>query len=192
MPVELGQTQQCVEELHFSLYQRALHPELFRISQVKRIEHRRYNAEIWITGLTHVVTVQFGDQYLAELVAEQSDLLPRMGLAHSFRFRGERDYSQSFPGGLRYILSSQVERMTSNLFPSTHRDLLRYAERRGMYETFDDWGHEGLVPLTFIDYEPREREFHVHAFHIFPMERTILKTQSIFEIEPVRQRENGR
>lgn len=182
--VELGQTQQCVEELHFSLYQRALHPELFTIAQVKRIEHRFYNAEIWITGLGHVVTVQFGKNYLSELVSEQSELLPRVGLAHTFRFRGERDFSQSFPGGLKYILSTQVERMTPNLFPSTHRDLMRYAERRGMYSTFNEWGHDGLEALTFVDFEPREREFHVHAFHLFPAERTILKTQSIFEIEP--------
>ena len=51
-----------------------------------------------------------------------------------------------------------------------------------MYATFDEWGTEGLVPLTFIDHEAREREFHVHAFHVFPAERTILKTQSIFEV----------
>ncbi|MEE9294232.1 MAG: DUF2617 family protein [Phycisphaerae bacterium] len=182
--MELGQTQQIVEDLHFSLYQRALHPELFHIYQVKRVEHRRYNAEIWVTGLAHVVTVQFGDQNLTELVSEQSDLLPRVGLAHSFRFRGERDYSQTFPGGLHYILSSQVERMSPNLFPSTHRDLVRYGQRRGMYMMFDEWGHEGLMPLTFIDFEPRERELHIHAYHVFPAERTILKTQSIFEKEP--------
>jgi Protein of unknown function DUF2617 len=186
--VEVGQTQQSVEELHFSLYQRALHPELFKIDQVKRIEHRLYNVEIWITGLAHVVTVQFADQYLCEMIAPPSDLFPRVGLAHSFRFRGERDHMQTFPGGLRYILSTQVERMTPNLFPSTHRDLMRYSERRGMSVLFDENGHDDLVPLTLVDFEAREREFHVHAFHVFPAERTILKTQSIFEreIEPRR------
>ena len=189
--MELGQTRQCVEELHFSLYQRALHPELFQIHQVKRVNHRFYNAEIWITGMTHVVTVQFGDQTLTELVSEPSDLLPRVGLAHTFRFRGERDYSQAFSGGLRYILSTQVERMSPNVFPSTHRDLLRYAERRGMYMIYEEWDHAGLAPLIFIDYEAREREFHIHAFHVFPAERTILKTQSIFEKETERHRDDG-
>lgn len=189
-PVELGQTRQTVEELHFSLYQRALHPELFHICQVKRVEQRRYNAEMWIVGLAHVVTVQFGNHYLTELVAEQSDILPRVGLATSFRFRGERDYTQTFPGDLRYILSSQVERMSPNLFPATQRDLLRYAQRRGMHAVFEDWGHEGMSPFSFIDYEAREREFHVHAFHVFPVERTILKTQSIFEQQPA-QGPNG-
>lgn len=181
--MEVGQTRQCVDELHFSLYQRALHPELFHIHQVKRVEHRRYSAEIWIVGLAHVVTVQFGNRHLTELVAEPNDLLPRVGLANTFRFRGERDYSQTFPGGLRFILSTQVERLSANLYPSTHRDLERYARRRGMFVEFDEWGHEGLSPFTFADFEARENEFHIHAFHVFPDERTIVKTQSIFEAE---------
>jgi len=181
MSVELGQTQQCADELHFSLFQRPLHPELFHVYQSKRVEQRLYHAEVWIVGLAHVVTVHFRDQCLTELVAEPSELLPRAGLANSFRFRGERDYSQAFPGGLRYILSTQVERMTPNLFPATHRDLARDGERRGMYWAFDDWDYEGLKPFTFVDFEARECEFHVHAFHMFPAERTIVKTQSIFE-----------
>lgn len=184
--MEVGQPKYCVEELHFSLYQRALHPELFHIHQVKRVEQRRYSAEVWIVGLAHVVTIQFGNHYLTEVVAEQSELLPRNGLATSFRFRGERDFTQAFPGGLRYILSSQVERLSSNLYAPTHRDLLRYAQRRGMHMSFEDLAQDGLVPFTLIDHEARESEFHVHAFHVFPAERSIVKTQSILEIERVR------
>ncbi len=187
MAVELGQTQQCVDELHFSLYQRALHPELFHIYLAKRVEHRLYNAELWVVGLAHVVTVQFRDGNLTEVVAEPSDLLPRAGLATTFRFRGERDYSQNFPGGLQYILSTQVERMTPNLFPATHRDLMADGERRGLFQSFEDWTDNELVPFTLIDYEARDAEFHVHAFHVFPSELTIVKTQSIFETERKRR-----
>ena len=181
--MELGKTQQYADQLYFSLYQRPLHPELFRIHRVKRVEHRFYNAEIWIVGLGHVVTVQFGNRYLTELVAEQNDLLPKAGLANNFRFRGERDYSQTFDSGLQYLLSTQVERMSANLFPPTHRDLLRYGRRRGVSFEFEEWeSEEGLVPFSFVDFEAREREFLIHAYHVFPVDQTILKTQSIFEI----------
>jgi len=181
-PVEQGKTKQRVDELHFYFYQRALHPELFRIHQVKHVEQRLYHAEVWVVGLSHVVTVQFGDNTLTELIAHESELLPKNGLATSFRLRGERDHSQSFANGLRFILSSQVEKMTANLFPSAHRDLMRYAQTRGMYQVFDEWEYDGLTPFTFVDFEAREREFHVHAFHAFPQELTLLKTQSIFEL----------
>jgi len=180
--VERGQTKQRVEELHFCLYQRAIHPELFRIQRVQRVEQRRYQAEIWVVGLAHVVTVQYGKSILTELITEGNDLLPKVGLATSFRFRGERDHSQSFSDGAKYILSTQVERMTPQLFPATHRDYLHYARNRGLLVEFDEWTHDGLVPFTFIDFDARDSEFHVHAFHIFPEEMTLLKTQSIFEI----------
>jgi len=183
--VERGQTKQPkqrVEDLQFCLYQRAIHPELFRINRVKRIEQARYHAEIWIVGLTHVVTVQCGDQILTELIAEETELLPKTGLATSFRFRGERDHTQSFANDMRYILSTQVERMTPQLFPATHRDYVHYAQNRGLFVSFDEWAVDDLAPFTFVDCDARDHEFHVHAFHAYPEELTLLKTQSIFEI----------
>ena len=79
--MERGQTKQRrqrVEDLHFCLYQRAIHPELFHIHRVKRIEQPRYQAEIWVVGLAHVVTVQAGTVILTELVTEDTELLPKV------------------------------------------------------------------------------------------------------------------
>ena len=180
--MERGRTQQRVEDLHFCLYQRSIHPEFFHVHQVKRIEQRRYQAELWIVGLAHVAAVHYGHHVLTELITDDSESLPKVGLATSFRFRGERDHTQSFNNGGRYILSTQVERMTPQLFPATHRDYLHYGRNRGVFAQFDEWAYDGLAPFTFIDYDARDSEFHVHAFHVFPEEMTLLKTQSIFEI----------
>lgn len=180
--VQRSQTRQRVEDLHFCLYERAIHPELFHIHCVKQIKQARYQAEIWIVGLAHVVTVQCGDQILTELIVEDTEMLPKAGLSTSFRFRGERDHAQSFPNDMEYILSTQVERMTPQLFPATHRDYVHYAQNRGLYVSFPEWTHEGLAPFSFIDFDARDHEFHVHAFHAFPEDLTLLKTQSIFEI----------
>lgn len=180
--MERGHTRQRVEDLHFCLYQRAIHPEFFHIHQVKRVEQRKYQAEIWVMGLAHLVTVQYRTHVLTELITDDGESLPKAGLAASFRFRGERDHTQSFNDGGRYILSTQVERLTPQLFPATHRDYLHYGQNRGIFAQFDEWSYDGLPPFTFIDYDARDNEFHVHAFHVFPEEMTILKTQSIFEI----------
>ena len=180
--VERGQTQQRVEDMQFCLYERALHPELFHIDRVKRVNQPRYQAEVWVTGLAHVVIVQAGDQILTEVITEENELLPKIGLATSFRFRGERDHAQTFDDGMKYILSTQVERMTPQLFPATHRDYVHYARDRGLYVAFEDWTHEGLAPFSFVDFDARDHEFHVHAYHAFPEELTLLKTQSIFEV----------
>lgn len=185
--MEQGQVIQRIDDLQFLLFHRSLHPELFRIDQVKRVEQRRYTAEIWIVGLSHVVTVTHGRNCITELITDDTEALPKGGLSTSFPFRGEKDHMQSFGDDMRYILSSQVERMTPNLFPSSYRDLKKYAERRGLFQIFEETESDGLVPFTFIDYEAREREFHVHAFHAFPDSTTLLKTQSIFEVGPAEQ-----
>ena len=182
MNVSLGSTQQRIDELHFFLYKRAIHPELFRIYLTHRIRQQRYQAEIWITGLAHTVTMQAKDEILTELTSETSDLLPKSGLVTKFRFRGERDHDE-LPGKvIRHIMSSQVERMSANLFEATYRDLLRHARRRGLLKEFDEWEFDGMKPFAFIDPEPRERELHLHAFFAFPEDATLLKVQSIFEV----------
>jgi len=188
--VELGKTQQRIDDLYFYLYNRPLHPELFHVYAARRISRSRYQADICIIGLSCLTTVQVGGHFITQLTASPNELLPKNGLVTSFRFRGERDHDEGFEGGLRYMMSSQVERLSANLFQASHRDLLRHAKRRGMLHRFEEWSSEGLAAFTFIDYEAREREFHVHAFHAFPEEHTLLKLQSIFEIQADRSR-NG-
>lgn len=187
--MELGQALQRVADSKFVLYHRALHPELFHIHQTKRVERPSYQAEIWVMGLSHAVTVQSYGRCITEATTEDTDVLPQNGLVTSFQFRGERDHLEEFDNGLRYILSTQVERMNENLFHASHRDLLRYARNRGQLVVFEEWAEgEELVPFTFIDHEARDRELHVQAFHVFPAECTILKTQSIVEVGTPQQR----
>jgi len=172
--------------LRFYLYSRPLHPELFRIDLSHCVRQRRYQADVWIVGLAHVVTVRTKDAVLTEVAAAANDDLPQRGLVTSFKFRGERDEEREFDGGLRYIFSSQVEQMSDNVFRACHEDLLSDAKRRGLYVTYPDRAVDGLEPFSYISLEPRDGELHVHAFHLFPEECTILKTQSIFEVEPSR------
>jgi len=179
--VELGRAKLAAGDLSFFLYDRALHPELFRIDRSRSYNQPLYQARIWIAGLSHVVTVHSKQWALTELVSPPSDQLPDRGLLASFAFRGERDHSIDFANGRHYIVSSQVERMTENLFRATHKDLKRTAERRGIYASYDEWATGGLEPFIYIDCEARQQELHVQAFHVFPEDLTVIKTQSIFE-----------
>jgi len=179
--MELGQTKLVVGELSFFLYDRALHPELFRISRSSSVAQASYQAQIWIVGLSHVVTVQAANWTLTELVTAPSSVLPERGLLASFPLRGERDHQLDFDRGRQYIISSQVERLSDNLFRATYRDLVRTGKKRGMLASFGQWATNGLSPFTYIDCDPRHGELHVQAFHVFPDDLTVLKTQSIFQ-----------
>jgi hypothetical protein len=181
--MEIGQTLQRVSDLKFVLYRRPLHPELFHIHQSRHIKRAAYQADIWVMGLAHVVTVQSTGRCVSEVTTDDIEVLPHNGLVTTFQFRGERDHLEEFDDGMRYILSTQVERMNQNLFHASHRDLLAYAGTRGMLVRYDEWVEgENLVPFTFIDFEARDRELHVQAFHAYPNDFTIVKTQSIIEV----------
>jgi hypothetical protein len=184
--VDLEHVRQSVGQLRYYLYSRALHPELFHMDQAQTLRQRRYQADVWIVGLAHVVTLRFKNVTIAEVAAAPGEALPQRGLVTSFKFRGERDETREFDDGLQYIFSSQVEQMTENVFKACHDDLLADAKRRGMHMTYPDRATNGLVPFSYLSTEGRDNEFHVHAFHLFPDECTILRTQSIFEVEPSR------
>lgn len=181
---ELGSVLQQAADLNLFLLDRPLHPELFRHYANYRVNQVRYHADIWFVGLSHVVTVTSGQRSLTELVCTDSDVLPARGILTRFRMKGERDLERRSPDGWHYMVSSQVETMDDALFKSVHFDLIKHAGKRGWYYAFEQWADGDMVPFSYIDHEAWDGQFHVHAFHSFPQERTVVKTQTIFELPP--------
>lgn len=181
--MELTPATQPSLDLHLFLFDRPLHPELFRHYGDYRVAQGKYQAEIWVLGLSHAVTISQGSKTLTELIAADTEVLPSRGVLTRFRLKGERDHERRLPDGWQYLVSSQVETMDEPLYKSVHHDLVRHAVKRGWFHAYDQWAEGGdLAPFSYVDVEARDREFHVHAFHAFPQERTIVKTQTIFEL----------
>lgn len=181
---ELGSSLHLAADLNLFLIDRPLHPELFRHYANYRVNQIRYHADIWFVGLAHVVTVTSGQRSLTELVCTDSDMLPARGILTRFRMKGERDLERRSPDGWHYMVSSQVETMDDALFKSVHHDLVKHAQKKGWYSQFDQWTDGDMTPFSFIDHEAWDGQFHIHAFHSFPQERTMVKTQTIFELPP--------
>lgn len=169
-------------DLHLFVLDRPLHPELFRHYGAYRVAQGRYYADVWIVGLSHVVTLTCGQRSVTELLCRDSETLPTRGVVARFRLKGERDQERRLPDNWSHLVSTQVETMDEPLYKSVHQDLLRHAIKRGWYVAYEELSDGELFPFTFVDHEARDAEFHVHAFHAFPHERTLVKTQSIFEI----------
>jgi hypothetical protein len=182
---EVGSPPVQAVDLHLFAFDRALHPELFRHYADFRVEQGRYYADIWIVGLSHVVTVTTGQQSLTELLARDSEMIPTRGVISRFRLKGERDHERRTASGWGYMISTQVETMDEALYKSVHLDLLRHAERRGWFYPYEAWAEGEMTPFSYLDHEARDGEFHVHAFHAYPQERTLVKTQSIIELPPL-------
>ena len=106
--MELPQINVAVEELMFSLFQRPVHPELFQIYASRQINTENYEAVIWVTGCTHVVSVFAGDICLSEVISTPGQMLPSRGLIERFQFRGPRTHKCTLSRGVSYMTEPQL------------------------------------------------------------------------------------
>jgi hypothetical protein len=173
----------AIEELTFSLFQRTVHPELFQIYAKRQLKTDKYEANIWITGCTHVASVHAKDICLTEVVSAPGQMLPQRGLIERFRFRGPRSHKCTLSRGLSYMTDFQIEKMSANLYRQSHIDLEKFARNRGVFVKFPALEVDGLQPFCYIDYESRQSELHIHTFAAYPDQVTMIKTQSLFDFK---------
>ncbi|MBW8002326.1 MAG: DUF2617 family protein [Planctomycetes bacterium] len=173
----------AVDQLSFSLFQRPLHPELFQIYANRKLKTEKYQANIWVTGCTHVVTVHTKEMSLAEVVSAPNQPLPQRGLIERFQFRGPRSHKCSLSKKLHYMTDFQVEKMSRNLYRQSHLDLDRFAKNRGIFVKYQKVENDGLHPFCYVDYEARQDELHIHTFAAYPEQLTMVKTQSLFSFQ---------
>ena len=181
--MELPQINVAIEELTFSLFQRPLHPELFQIYANRRLKTAKYEAIIWVTGCTHVVSVFTANACMAEVVSTPGQMLPSRGLIERFQFRGPRSHKLTLSKGLNYMTDFQVEKMSPNLYRQSYVDLDRFARNRGVFVKFPELEIGGLQPFCYIDFEARRSELHIHTFAAYPEQVTMIKTQSLFDFQ---------
>ena len=179
--MSIGQKQRLAS-LRFYLYDRPLHPELFDIYHDHRIVKASYEAQVWVTGCSHVIGLYRGRQSLVEVTGGADDELPTRGRLLELPFRGERDHEYKRADSINYMMSFQVETLSPAVYSRTHHDLARLGSRRGLFVPFPMWMVRSLTPFTYIDYQAKPHQLHVFAFHAFPEELTLVKTQSIFEL----------
>ena len=179
--MSIGQKQN-VAALRYYLYDRPLHPELFEIYHDHHVLKPAYEAQLWVTGCTHAIGFFRQKLSLVEVIADASLALPQHGRLLEMPFRHERDHERKRSGGINYMMNFQVESMSPTVYSRTHHELARLGAQRGLFVPFPMWMARSLTPFTFIDYDAKPNELHVFAFHAFPEDLTIIKTQSIFEI----------
>ena len=171
-----------VSSLRFYLYNRPLHPELFDIYHDRNIVKNGYEAQIWVTGCTHVIGFYRDRASIVEVTADAEAELPARGLLLETPFRGEKAHERKRAEGINYMVNYQVETMSPAVYSKTHHELARQGSRRGLFVPFPKWMSRSLTPFTYIDYEAKPNELHVFTFHAFPEDLTLIKTQSLFEL----------
>jgi hypothetical protein len=170
-----------VAELQFQVYDRPLHPEF-----VDSLLHREYVRDgrrltLDVTRSGHVVQWDLGSVRLTEVLADQSDDFPETHQLFAHRIGGERSEKHQPADGINYQTCFQVERLPGELFFHLHDELRRDGEKNGVLHVLQPMDRLGLSPLTYIDLQARSGSFLVHAYHTYPDEYAVVKTQTLIE-----------
>ena len=171
-----------VAELAFQLYGRSLHPELFEVYKTRTVERGGYSAKVDITSAGHVVTFRYAGITLTEVAASAQHPLPQKRRLLPYRLRGERHDRVKCKGGVVYQVNFQLEPADPEIFWTFQRELADDSRRQGMLHTFDASGRMAMGAMSYINVETRNRIVLVQAFHTFPDDCAIVKSQSTFEL----------
>jgi len=170
-----------VAELVFQLYGRALHPELFEVHAARMIDRGGYTAHVAITTAGHVITWRHGTLTLAEVAAGTNQPLPQKRRLLSHRLCGERSDRMECRGGAAYQTCFQLETVSPEVFWTFQGELAAGGRKAGLLHQFGGEGRLALGALSWINVETRAKGLFVQAFHTFPDDLAIVKTQSLFE-----------
>ena len=169
-----------VAELVFQLYARSLHPELFQVYCSRAVQRGNYEAKIDITSAGHVVRWRCGSVTLTEVATSALHPLPERRRLLSARLRGQRHERIECRDGIRYEARFQLEPVPPETFWTFQHELARDGERQGMLHRFDSSGRMALGALSYINVVTRDRTLLVRAFHTFPDDCAIVKSESLF------------
>jgi hypothetical protein len=168
--------------LTFQLYGRPLHPELFHVFETCTIEREAYTAKIDITGAGHVVTWRYAGLTLTEVAASARHPLPKMRRLLSYGLKGQRTDRVECRGGISYQTSFQLEPTDPEVFWTFHQELSTHGSRQGLLHHFNSSGRIALGALSYVNFEARSRSLLVQAFHTFPDDYAVVKSQSLFQL----------
>jgi hypothetical protein len=168
-------------DLVFQLYGRPLHPELFDILAVRKIQRDGAELTVRITRTGHVISWENRDVHLTEVAAAADQLLPEKRRLLSHRLRGEQSDHLACMHGVNYQMNFQVETLPPEIFLHVHDEILADGTKRGLLHNFQPHQRLALAPLGFVAVEARAGCLFLSSFHTFPDEHTVVKTQSLIE-----------
>jgi hypothetical protein len=164
------------------LYQRTLHPELFKIFATEQVTRRAYEADIWLVEGGHVISFSAGKTTLAEVIVTGPNQLPDRGLMQSIPCRGEKYHETAIGTNVKYMISTQEEQLTQTLYDATKHEILSYAQKRELMYSDNPASGENGGSLSVLDIERRSHELLVQSFHLSDDNQMVIKTQAIIEV----------
>ena len=173
----------CVSDLQLRVLATAVHPDWFTVREHRRLVRTNWEADLRIIEGGHAVTWRFGGLRLTEMVCGSEAELPAAASLISAPFRRDKSATLRPGPNMEYQVNLGVERLTPELFGHLCDEFRIDATRGGLFYRQDASNRLAHAPLSFVRFDFVARGLSIQAFHTFPGECAIARTQSLFEIE---------
>jgi len=181
--VKLSLARPDVAHLMFRVFDRSVHPELVRSCAAAAIEQPDFSATVRICEAGHAATFRHQGESLCEITSTADQPLPQQRQILTRRLRGHRQDTIRLAGGrVLYHVSFHLERLEPEVFLHFHEELVGDSRRALVAHQFGSMNRFAPPPLSFVLAEPQQHSLLLQAFHTFPGNCAVVKTQSLFEI----------
>ena len=170
-----------VTSLTFQVFDRALHPELIDRLASRSFERNGARLTLHLTTAGHVIEWRWRSFTLVEILADQSNPLPEHRQLFAHRVGGERSELHTPCENVSYQTCFQSERLPAEVYYRLHDELRDEGERGGVLHLMQPNTRLGLAPVSYVDLQARPDSVLIHAYHTYPDEHAIVKTQSLIE-----------
>jgi len=130
----------------------------------------------------HVIALRTDEGVATELAIPSGLSTPDRGLAAGHKLGASRDWTVSLTGGLRAHFSAHVDALDAIAYRNVEQELTLDALKAALSFRFPGAGRLQAGPLSVIRVEPLARGVMFHAFHTFPENLAVLRTQSLYEL----------
>ncbi|RUL86717.1 DUF2617 family protein [Tautonia sociabilis] len=184
MGVSYGRSK--VVDVSFQVFARAIHPDFFAVRGHRRISRPAWEADLRIIEGGHAITWSSGPIRLTEVLCGPETPLPDDGQLLRESVRHERSATLRRGATVEYQTCFDAERLDGEVFRHLCDELALDASK-GLYHRFSPPNRLAPSPVSFIRIDSRFNGLSVQAFHTFPDDRSIVRTQSLFEVLDLRR-----
>ncbi|QDU07063.1 DUF2617 family protein [Gimesia aquarii] len=170
-----------VNDLIFRLIGRSIHPELYTTCALAEVHQKNYSAVLKICETGHIACIQHKEKTVCEILTSFQNPLPSQKRVLEKPVRGCRSESAQLESGLYYQVSYQLEELDYVVFNNLHEEYMMDSQKADLAYHFVSESRITPGALSIVDFEANQTSLLIHAFHTFPEELAVVKTQSLFE-----------
>lgn len=171
----------AAKQLTYQLYARALHPELFETRSQLAIDRAGYFLDLRICEAGHVVELHRHGDVTSEINIDGELELPRRRRCFSVRMNAGQDvHCRPYPD-VSFQASTQMEMLDEEVFERLTAEFRADTRRATLSHAFASRNRLRPEALSLMFVECSPRTVVVHAFHTFPDDLAVIRTQSLYE-----------